>query len=330
MGSKAPDPVDPKETGAAQTSTNVTTALANAQLNNVNQYGPNGSKTYSTSGSKNFTDPTTGASYNIPQYNETTTLSDAQQRIKDQNDGASFNLASLGNDLSGTLGSKLKGNFSLGNEETESRLYELGSKRIQPTLDEGRRALETRLADQGIGHGTEAYDRAIGLYGQKENDAYNQLALNGRGQASQELLAEDNQRINQIGALLSQGQVSQPTFGATNNNQIPTVDYAGLVNQQYNQQAAQASQSSGLWGNLIGAAGKIGSVALSDERAKKDKVKVGEVEGMGLYDFRYKGAPAGSPKQRGLMAQEVKKKKPGAVSKGNDGLYRVDYGKALK
>ena len=42
----APQPTDPKETSAAQTGTNVSTAIANAMMGNVNQITPNGSLTY--------------------------------------------------------------------------------------------------------------------------------------------------------------------------------------------------------------------------------------------------------------------------------------------
>ena len=327
----APEPPDPKETGAAQTATNVTTALANAQLGNVNQVGPDGSITYSQSEGQSFTDPTTGATIPIPQYTQTTTLSPEQQAIKDQNNQASLNLSTLGNTLSGTLGDQLTGNFSLGNEETEARLFELGSKRLAPKFEQGREALETRLANQGIGLGTEAYDKAIGNFGQQENDAFNQLLLQGRGQASQELLTEDNQRINQIGALMSGGQVSQPTFGAVNNPQLPNVDYAGLVNENYNQRLGAYNQEvagrNSLFGGILGGVGNL--VALSDERAKENKVKIGSLDGLGVYEYDYKGAPSDAPKSVGFMAQEVKKKKPEAVSKGLDGLFRVDYGKAL-
>src|SRR6478736_4531365 len=88
---KAPKSPDPVATAAAQTGTNVTTALANAQLNNVNQYGPDGSVTYTTSGGQNFTDPSTGKTYYVPQYNQYTSLSPQQQAIKDQSDAAELN-----------------------------------------------------------------------------------------------------------------------------------------------------------------------------------------------------------------------------------------------
>ena len=323
---KAPQPTDPKLTSAATTGTNISTSIANAYLQNMNEYGPDGTKTFDQTGMTTVTDPYTGKTYQIPKFSVTTTLSDQQKAIKGQQDAASLNLATLGKDLSGTLGQQLTGNFSLGNEETEGRLFDLGRKRLDPMFANRDEDLRTRLANQGIKAGTAAYDREMGLLGQQENDAYNSLLLQGRGQASQELLTEDNQRINQISALLGGGQVSMPNFmTGANVGAIPTTDNASIIGNSDNAKMAawQANQAS--MGSMLGGLG--GLFTLSDERAKTDTDKIGETDdGMGIYSYRYKGQPQ---KQIGLMAQEVQKKKPQAVRKGVDGLLRVNYEKAL-
>lgn len=323
---KAPQPTDPKLTSAATTGTNISTSIANAYLQNMNEYGPDGTKTFDQTGMTTVTDPYTGKTYQIPKFSVTTTLSDQQKAIKGQQDAASLNLATLGNDLSGTLGQQLTGNFSLGNEETEGRLFDLGRKRLDPMFANRDEDLRTRLANQGIKAGTAAYDREMGLLGQQQNDAYNSLLLQGRGQASQELLTEDNQRINQISALLGGGQVSMPNFmTGANVGAIPTTDNASIIGNSDNAKMAawQANQAS--MGSMLGGLG--GLFTLSDERAKTDTDKIGETDdGMGIYSYRYKGQPQ---KQIGLMAQEVQRKKPQAVRKGVDGLLRVNYEKAL-
>lgn len=329
---KAPKAPDPAATAAAQTGTNVTTALANAQLGNVNQYGPDGSITYSQSGGQTFTDPTSGASYFIPQYNQTTSLSAAQQAIKNQNDKASLNLSTLGNNLSGSLGSQLKDNFKLGNEATEARLMELGRKRLDPVVAQRDEDLRTRLANQGIKAGSDAYSRELNTFNQGTNDAFNQLLLTGRNQANQEQLTEDNQRINQISALLGGGQVTMPSFGATNNPNLPTVDYAGLVNQNFDQQLGiynqKMQQQQGILGGLfgLGAAG----IKASDKRVKKDIQPVGKLMGHKIYEYSYKGKFDDGKKHVGVMAQEVARKRPDAVLEGSDGVKRVDYGRLFE
>ncbi len=326
MSKDAPAPTPPKETSAATTGTNVSTAVANAWLQNMNETGPDGSKTFTQTGSQQVKDPFTGQTYTIPTFSVATTLSPAQQAIKNQQDSASLNLATLGKNLSGTLGQQLTGNFRLGNEAVESRLFDLGRKRLDPMFAQRDEDLRTRLANQGIKAGSEAYDREMAGFGQQQNDAYNQLLLQGRGQANQELLAEDNQRINQISALLGGGQVSSPNFmTGAGIGAIPTTDNGAIIGNYDNQRMNQWQQSQAAMGSFLGGLG--GLFSLSDERAKTDKQKIGETDdGIGIFKFKYKGSPK---TEIGLMAQEVAKKKPQAVRKGADGLLRVNYGEAV-
>lgn len=95
--------------------------------------------------------------------------------------------------------------------------------------------------------------------------------------------------------------------------------------------------STGLLGGLIGGAGQFagsaaGSTALasllSDKRAKENYEKVGEVDGFPLYKFNYKHEPT-NVVRIGLMAQDVEKRKPAAVTTIN-GLKHVDYRRALE
>jgi hypothetical protein len=64
----------------------------------------------------------------------------------------------------------------------------------------------------------------------------------------------------------------------------------------------------------------LGASALgmfSDRTMKKDKVNLGKNPRTGLddYSWRYKGAPAQSPKMVGPMAQDVEKKYPGSTAR---------------
>jgi len=326
MGASAPEPTPPRETSAAQTGSSVSTAIANSYLQNPNEITRDGTRTTQATGSQSFTDPYTGLSYDIPTFTVTQQLSDQQEAIAQQNDRASLNLSTLGADLSGNLGTQLTNNFSLGNEETEQRLFDLGRGRLDPMFAQRDDDLRTRLSNQGIKVGSSAYDREMGLLGQQENDAYNQLLLSGRGQASQELLAEDNQRINQIGALMSGGQVSMPQFQtAPQFGGMQATDNAAIIANSDAQKMNAWQQSQASMGSMLSGVG--GLFALSDERAKEDKRKVGETkDGMGIYSYRYKGDPE---TRMGLMAQEVAKKRPEAVKRRPDGLMAVNYERAL-
>lgn len=326
MGAKAPAPTNPRETSAATTGTNLSTAIGNAWMTNMNEYGPDGSREFNNTGMETVTDPYTGQTYQVPRFSVTTTLSPEQQAIKEQQDSASLNLATLGSDLSGTLGDHLRGNFTIGNEATEARLFDLGRARLDPLFAQRDEDLRSRLANQGIKAGSAAYDREMALLGQNQNDAYNQLLLTGRGQAVNEQLTEDNQRINQISALLGGGQVSQPMF-ATNPNVTPmaTTDNGSIIANYDNARMNAWQQNQAGWGSLLGGIG--GLFSLSDENAKEDMEKIAETDdGIGIFKFRYKGSPK---TQIGLKAQDVAKKKPRAVAMGGDGLMRVNYGEAV-
>jgi hypothetical protein len=261
---------------------------------------------------------------NIPTFTRTTTLSPEQQRIAGQQNAASFNLAHLGNRLSGTLGKQLTGNFKIDNPTVEKRLFDLGRKRLDPMFEQQQKALDAKLLNQGIGLGGEQWKAAQTQQGQNQNDAYNQLLLSGRGQATQELMAQDNQRINQISALLNGGQVSQPNFMGANMPTIPTTDVGGLINENYNQRANIAAQKNAALGSTVGGLFKLGSSFLySDIRLKQDIRRVGMTnEGLPIYVYRYKD---GGPMHMGVMAQDVEKVRPEAV-KEFGGFKAVDYG----
>ena len=322
----APKPPDPMETSAAQTGTNIGTAIANNTMGMVNQVTPDGSLTYETTGTQSYTDPYTGQTYDLPQYTATTALSPEQQAIQAQNQAAQLNLASTANERSDFLKSYLPGTEAV-TDQIDSKLYDMGSQRLDPRFQQQESDLRSRLAQQGITPGSEAFNREMTNMSQGRNDAYNQLMLSGRGQA----LAEVNQPINQITALLSGSQVSNPNVSMAQPAQAATTDNAGIINNAYGQQmnAWQQNQQSrnGLLGGLFDAGGSLGSAAImaSDARLKSDIVRTGEINGLGVYEYRYLGS---ARPQVGLMAQEVIKTKPHAVVI-RDGYAEVNYLEAL-
>lgn len=249
---KPPKPPDPKETGAAQTGTNIGTAIANNTMGMVNQITPDGSLTYDQRGTQTYTDPFTGKSYEIPQYTATQSLSPEQQAIQEQNRAAQLNLAETANERSGFLREYLPGSEAL-TDQIDNKLYDLGAERLDPRFSRQEDALRTRLANQGITAGSEAWRREMDQFGEGRNDAYNQLLLQGRGQA----LSEVNNPINQITALLSGSQVQNPAVSMAQPQGAATTDIAGLINQNYNQRSnnyrTQLGQRNSLLGGLFGA-----------------------------------------------------------------------------
>jgi len=109
----APQPPNPITTAAAQTSTNVQSAVANAFLNNVNQNTPYGSLMYNQSGSYGWTDPTTGQTYNIPTFTATQTMTPQGQAILGQTQATEYNLAGMANAQSQKIASLLSSGINL-------------------------------------------------------------------------------------------------------------------------------------------------------------------------------------------------------------------------
>lgn len=282
----------------------------------------------------------------LPKYTAEQTFSPEQQALYDRQTALSKNLLDVGVTQSGRLNQllgedfRLPGSdqpFSLNNETTEARLMELANKRQQPELERRRAQMEQSLYNRGVRPGSEAYREAMAAVGRDENDAINQLLLTGRGQAGQELLTERNQRnqeymtnrqapINEILALASGTQLTPPSTGFVNTpgSQIAPPDYQGEVGRKYSADLdAYKSSMSGLFG--LGSALIGGAFTLSDERAKEDIEKIGETdEGTNIYKYRYIGSPM---MQIGVMAQEVAKSRPDAVTTLPSGLMAVDYAK---
>lgn len=158
--------------------------------------------------------------------------------------------------------------------------------RLEPAIARRRQATETQLINQGLRPGGEAYDNAINLLGQQENDELQQAALQGIGvdmganqqgfnqalqggqfgnTALQQQLAQALQQrdlpINEITALLSGSQVQNPQFpGYQGATAAPAPLFAGTQAQGawdqniYNQQVAQRNAMMGGLFNLGGAA----------------------------------------------------------------------------
>jgi hypothetical protein len=300
----------------------------------TNQVGPDGSLTYNKIGEETLTDSLTGKTYTVPRYQATTALSPSGQRVNDINNQTQENIATIGRDQSARIGDLLSKPVDINNDTTEARLMELGSKRLDPRFAQEEEALRTRLVNQGLRPGTAAFNAEFSNFSQGKNDAYNQLLLQGRGQAVQEMLAERNQPINEISALLSGSQVSQPNFVNTPQSQVAGTDYQGAVNTAYQGQLNAYNQkvasNNAMMGGLFGLAGTIGTAGLkySDRRLKTDVEKVGTLDnGLPVYSYRYKGSDA---PEIGVMAQDVRKHNPAAVHRQPSGYDAVDYGKAVQ
>ena len=311
-----PEAPDPYETASAQGGMNRDTAITQMQLNGVNQVNPWGSVNYQQTGQNSFTD-SQGNVVSTPQFTQTTTYSPEQQAIFDATQGAQGNLADLAQSQSGFLKDYMAEPFEFNNSDAEKWAYDLASPRLLQQQGQNDAQLRTVLANKGIREGSAAWNAEMGRMTNANTDQMNQLALTGRSQAFSEALAGRNQPINEITALMSGSQVSNPAqmSGATPQAGVGGVDYTGLVNQKYQ---ADLAQSQAAMGGLFGLA-SAGVGMFSDRRLKTDIQRVGRTDaGTPIYTYRYAW---GGPVQMGVMAQDV----PEARIMDPSGFWRVDY-----
>jgi hypothetical protein len=136
--------------------------------------------------------------------------------------------------------------------------------RLRPQLDQEDEALRARLANQGIGLGSEAYGREQSLTGQRRNDLMMQAALQGinldqsnRASALQEQAYLQDRPLNLINALRTGSQVQNPQFQQFAQQQYtPGPDMLGATNAQYQAEVSRANaknaQGAGLFGGILG------------------------------------------------------------------------------
>lgn len=128
----APTPPNPYTTAAAQTGSNVSTAVANAYLGNVNQNTPYGSLSYSPTGNYSWSDPSTGSTYNIPTFTATQTMSPMGQAISDQIQAAQLNLATMGNTQSAKIANLLANPMDMSGAPSAGNAQNIAN--VQPAL----------------------------------------------------------------------------------------------------------------------------------------------------------------------------------------------------
>jgi hypothetical protein len=320
----APKAPDPYQTASAQTGSNIGTAIAQSQLNSINQVTPYGSLAYSQSGTYDFTDPTTGKTYKLPKMTATTSLTPAQQQLLNSTQGTQQNLADTAKDQSVRLDELLSQPFSLDNDAVEGRIADLSAKRLDPQLARKRDQFATTLSNQGIKVGSTAWDEAMGAANRDEADSRNALLLSGRSQAVQEALAARSQPLNEIIGLASGTQVNSPSFTSTPQTGVAGTDISGLINSDYQNRLSSYNQSQS---DMLGGLFALGSAAFgmfSDKRLKTDIEETGEeVAGVPVKTWRWKGT---DEPDVGVIAQDVEAKHPEMVDHSDPSGYRkVDY-----
>lgn len=326
---QAPAAPDPAATAAAQTASNKQTATTQYELGATNQVAPQGTSTYQQIGT--WDDGT-------PKFQQTTALSPDQQKLYDTGVQTQQNIGDIGVSQSAKIGQLLDTPFNT-DTATSDKIQGLQNEFLDPQWQRQSDALNTQLANQGIQPGSTAYTNAQKDFSNQRQSAYDQSYLDSYNTGQQAALTQRNQPINEISALLSGSQVSQPNFSQTPTPGVAPTDVIGATGQSLAQQnvgyqgqlATNMGVNSGLFGlgsSALGAAGTaLGGWAKSDIRLKENVKRVGTADnGLPLYLFNFKGD---NRPQMGLVAQDVIKVRPEAVSMQPDGYMAVHYERAL-
>lgn len=261
MGKQSAPPPPDYAAAAQQTAAgNLANARSTTAANRVNYTTPYGNLTYSQP------DPD-----NPDKWTADVSLAPGQQTLLDQQNKTSAGLANLQDSATQRVGSSLGAPMPSAYDPTKAtnNATDLINARLLPQQQRDSAALDTQLANQGLAPGSQAYNTAKTLLGQTQNDARNQAALSGinlgmsqQGQTYQQAFANRNAPINELSAIRSGSQVTNPTFqNAPQQQYTPGPDVLGAANSGYNAamqgvnsaNAASGQFMSGLFG--LGAAG---------------------------------------------------------------------------
>jgi len=339
MGKGGSAPPPPDYSGAARETAagNLDAARANIAANRVNQYTPYGQLEYKISGE----DP-----YGNPTWSATQSLAPAQQKLLDYQNQASMGLGELTGKGLGYVSNMLDTPFDTSQLPTTgfnpSQSYQDAyMQRLQPQIEQGREALDIKLANQGIPVGSEAYRRAMLAQSQRENDLLSSITTQGFGigqQARQQGLQEQaflrNEPLNTLNAVRTGAQVQGPTFvNPAQQANTAGADILGATQMGYNAQLAASNAQNAANNQFTQGLFSLGGAALmSDIRSKENIEPIGVANnGLTVYKFEYKPEfkdheLAGHGVHYGYMAQEVEQVYPYAVKTLDDGYKVVDYG----
>lgn len=223
--------------------------------------------------------------------------------------------------------------------------YNQATSRLDPRFSRARDAERTRLLNQGLAEGSEAFNNAMGQLGNQETDAYNQAMYSAigqgreagesifrqdmarRSQGLQEMLRQRSQPMADLQGL--QSFLGMPSFMGAGQGQAPNLLGAGGMqgaadfrNWQANNQATADAIGGGM--DLLGTLGQL--YFMSDERAKVEiKHLPHEVlPGVPAISFRYRPELGlGTGRYVGVSAQALQRVAPEAVRERPDGLLEV-------
>jgi len=194
-------------------------------------------------------------------------FSPEQQQLFDQQNKSSLGLANLQDQAVDRVGQAQSSPFDFGSvQDVQDQAYKSFTSRLDPQWQAREGQMDAKLANQGIAPGTEAYTNAMREFGNSRNDAYQQAnigAINTAPQTMQLATALRNMPLNELNALRTGSQVTNPTF-----NNVPQQattagpDMLGATNMGYQAQLGAVNASNAASGNLFSGLMGLGAAGL--------------------------------------------------------------------
>ena len=239
--------------------------------------------------------------------------------IKNADGTYSKNYTSSANDQArNSLISQGLGSLSLDPTAVQDAYYNQATRLLNNQFDQQRRTADTNLINRGIQTGTEQYNQVMGDLQDRQNSTLQDIANQAVYMGDQNI----GQKIGNINSLGAGRDIFALT-GMGGQNDAYNDYYQSKV---YNDAMRNQRNS-----NIMSTLGAIGGLAFSDKRLKENLEPVGKLNnGLKVYVGNYKKETGlDTTPQLFLLAQEVQKKHPEAVSK-KLGALAVDYKKATK
>lgn len=254
-------------------------------------------------------------------------------------DNTNKTLAQTGYNLSQTLNNRPDYIYTVdGSDEARQRMenatYQSYIDKLTPQFANQTADLETKLQNQGLAVGSEAYQRAMTDLQNSQNEALNQAAYNSVSAGQN---AFSNSLSNSIASanfsnnarMLPVSEILSLISTSPNKSDIVKAQYNLLNNaftDQYQLQRQYDNDQAARLQNTIKTGAAI--YAASDIHFKENIKQVGTLfNGLPVYVFNYKNDKA---PRLGLIAQDVQKVKPEAVKEDKNGYLYIRYDLAVK
>lgn len=242
MSFNQPDAPNPALVAQQQQTLNTQSAGAQNKANSFDQTNPYGSMSY-------VADPNSPSGYTLQ-----TSLSAPQQGLLNTQTGTQQIAGQTGQNLLRNSASMYSTppNLDAATGATAQKLNQWQQAYQQPIFDQQSSNLEAQLRSQGLMPGTQAYDNAKNLLARNQGDVTNQYLTQNEGQAYNQALQQYQLPLQTAGSLFGMAAPNGGTFAPTPTAQIQPANFAGLTEQNYQNQMQN-------YQNNINAATKVGT-----------------------------------------------------------------------